>query len=179
MTKPPPSPLAARRSGPLQGRVRAPGDKSISHRALIFGALAVGETCISGLLEGEDVLHTAEAMRALGATVERTREEPGLILTRIFSIEQAQRELTKGLSLLMKLGDHGPHVIDRLAEILRRCSGPCPVYLDLVDAVGKWCRYRIREDYHVRPGSVPVGELEAILGPGMVKFLGAANGSRR
>jgi 3-phosphoshikimate 1-carboxyvinyltransferase len=49
-----------------------PGDKSISHRALILGALAVGETKVSGLLEGEDVLNTAKAMRALGARVERT-----------------------------------------------------------------------------------------------------------
>jgi 3-phosphoshikimate 1-carboxyvinyltransferase len=56
----------------LTGKVRVPGDKSISHRALILGALAVGETRISGLLEGEDVLNTAKAMRALGATVERT-----------------------------------------------------------------------------------------------------------
>jgi 3-phosphoshikimate 1-carboxyvinyltransferase len=51
-----------------------PGDKSISHRALIFGALAVGETRISGLLEGEDVLNTGAAMRALGARVERIGE---------------------------------------------------------------------------------------------------------
>ena len=65
-------PLAARPSGPLQGRARVPGDKSISHRALILGALAVGETTISGLLEGHDVLHTAEAMRMLGAHMERT-----------------------------------------------------------------------------------------------------------
>ena len=69
-----PSPLAAHRSGPLKGRLRVPGDKSISHRALIFGALAVGETWIKGLLEGEDVINTAKAMRALGATVERTGE---------------------------------------------------------------------------------------------------------
>src|ERR1700727_1230704 len=66
------TPLQARSSGPLTGRVRVPGDKSISHRALILGALAVGETRISGLLEGEDVLNTAKAMRALGAQVERT-----------------------------------------------------------------------------------------------------------
>ena len=46
------TPTAARRSGPLRGRVRVPGDKSISHRALIFGALTVGETRITGLLEG-------------------------------------------------------------------------------------------------------------------------------
>jgi len=67
-----PSPLTARRSGPLRGRVRVPGDKSISHRALILGALTVGETRISGLLEGEDVLNTGKAVRALGAHVERT-----------------------------------------------------------------------------------------------------------
>jgi 3-phosphoshikimate 1-carboxyvinyltransferase len=69
-----PAPLTARRGAPLRGRVRVPGDKSISHRALIFGALAVGETRITGLLEGEDVLCTAKAMRALGARVERTGE---------------------------------------------------------------------------------------------------------
>src|ERR1700677_1432609 len=65
------TPLTAQRNGPLQGRVRVPGDKSISHRALILGALAVGETLISGLLEGEDVLNTGKAGRALGAQVER------------------------------------------------------------------------------------------------------------
>ena len=62
--------LSARRSGPLRGRVRAPGDKSISHRALIFGALAEGLTEVEGLLEGEDVLRSAAAMRAFGAKVE-------------------------------------------------------------------------------------------------------------
>ncbi len=66
-----PHPLAARRSGALAGRVRAPGDKSISHRAFIFGLLAIGETAIEGVLEGEDVLRTAAAVRALGARVER------------------------------------------------------------------------------------------------------------
>lgn len=65
-------PLRSARAGALRGHVRVPGDKSISHRALILGALAVGETRISGLLEGEDVLNTAKAMRALGATVMRT-----------------------------------------------------------------------------------------------------------
>lgn len=69
-----PTPLESRAAGPLSGRVRVPGDKSISHRALILGALAVGKTRISGLLEGEDVLNTAKAMAALGAKVERTGE---------------------------------------------------------------------------------------------------------
>lgn len=66
------SPLKASRSSPLSGRIRVPGDKSISHRALILGALAVGETRIQGLLESEDVLNTAKAMRALGAQVARS-----------------------------------------------------------------------------------------------------------
>ena len=66
------APLIARQGGPIQGRVRVPGDKSISHRALILGALTVGETTITGLLEGGDVLRTADIMRALGARVERT-----------------------------------------------------------------------------------------------------------
>ena len=64
-------PMTARKSGPLVGTALVPGDKSISHRALIFGAMAVGETRISGLLEGQDVLDTAKAMQAFGARVER------------------------------------------------------------------------------------------------------------
>jgi len=67
-------PLTARRGGPLTGRAQVPGDKSISIRALILGALAVGETRIAGMLEGEDALNTAKAMRALGAGVERAGE---------------------------------------------------------------------------------------------------------
>jgi 3-phosphoshikimate 1-carboxyvinyltransferase len=68
-------PMTARAaSRPLSGSVRVPGDKSISHRALMLGALAVGETRIDGLLEGEDVLCTAAAVRALGAEVTRLGE---------------------------------------------------------------------------------------------------------
>ena len=67
-------PLSAERSGPLRGRARPPGDKSISHRAFIFGLLSRGETTIEGLLEGDDVLRTGEACRALGARVERVGE---------------------------------------------------------------------------------------------------------
>ena len=66
--------LTARRAGPLKGTVRTPGDKSISHRALILGALARGTTEIDGLLEGDDVKRTAAAMAAFGAGVERLGE---------------------------------------------------------------------------------------------------------
>ncbi len=72
----PPRPLTARApANPLRGRIRVPGDKSISHRALMLAGLAVGETRITGLLEGEDVLRTAAAMRALGAEV--IQDAPG------------------------------------------------------------------------------------------------------
>ena len=70
-----PAPLTARRSGPLKGTVQVPGDKSISQRALILGALAKGETRITGLLEAGDVHSTAGALRGLGA--ELTAEGPG------------------------------------------------------------------------------------------------------
>ncbi len=67
-------PMISAACGPLTGTAEVPGDKSISHRALIFGAMAVGETRITGLLEGQDVLDTASAMRAFGAQVTRLGE---------------------------------------------------------------------------------------------------------
>ena len=70
-----PQPLTLRTDGALTGTAAVPGDKSISHRALMFGALAVGETVIDGLLEGEDVHATAAALRAMGANI--VREESG------------------------------------------------------------------------------------------------------
>lgn len=63
--------LRARSAGPLRGRARPPGDKSISHRALIMGALAAGRTEVEGLLEAADVMNTAQAVRLLGAGVEK------------------------------------------------------------------------------------------------------------
>ncbi len=65
------SPLVGRAAGALKGRATVPGDKSVSHRALILGAMAVGETRITGLLAADDVLHTAEVMRKLGADISR------------------------------------------------------------------------------------------------------------
>ena len=66
-----PTPLTASLGSPLTGTIRVPGDKSISHRSLMFGALAVGRTTVKGLLESEDVLATGDAMRAVGATIEK------------------------------------------------------------------------------------------------------------
>ena len=66
-----PIPMTARAGRSLTGTAEVPGDKSISHRAIILGAMAVGETRVTGLLEGQDVLDTARAMRAFGAEVSR------------------------------------------------------------------------------------------------------------
>ena len=70
-----PIPMTSRANGPLTGTANVPGDKSISHRSLILGALCVGRTDVTGLLEGQDVLDTAKAMRAFGAEV--TQHAPG------------------------------------------------------------------------------------------------------
>lgn len=70
-----PQPATARRSPPLSGTARVPGDKSISHRSFMFGGLASGETRITGLLEGEDVMRTGQAMKAMGAHIEKYGDE--------------------------------------------------------------------------------------------------------
>ncbi len=74
-----PVPFRSSKSGPLKGTATIPGDKSISHRSLMFGGLAKGRTVIHGLLEGEDVLNTAAAMRAMGAAI--TKNDDGTWVT--------------------------------------------------------------------------------------------------
>lgn len=99
--------------GPLTGRLRVPGDKSISHRSIMFGALAVGETGVSGLLEGEDVMATAEAMRKMGATIEKHGDEWRIHGVGVGSLLQPESPLDMGNSgtstrLLMGLiASHG------------------------------------------------------------------------
>mgnify|MGYP000725322749 CR=1 FL=1 len=69
-----PTPMTSHAAGPLSGEAHVPGDKSISHRSLILGAMTVGETTVTGLLEGQDVLDTAKAMAAFGAEIDRTED---------------------------------------------------------------------------------------------------------
>ena len=69
------TPLTSHRSGALKGRLKVPGDKSISHRALIFGALSTGETTISGLLEAGDVLGTARVLGLMGVPIEKQGDQ--------------------------------------------------------------------------------------------------------
>lgn len=69
-----PVPFVSSKSGPLKGEALIPGDKSVSHRSLMFGGLAKGRTIVHGLLEGEDVLNTAAAMRAMGASITKNAD---------------------------------------------------------------------------------------------------------
>lgn len=101
-------------SGPLKGSIRVPGDKSISHRAIMFAGLAVGESTIEGLLEGEDVLSTAEAMRQMGAKVERGADGVWRVSgAGVGSLLEPQRALDMGNSgtstrlLMGLLASHG------------------------------------------------------------------------
>jgi len=91
-------PLTAFAAGPLSGRVRVPGDKSISHRALLFGALATGVTRIRGLLEAEDVINTSNALEALGVPVERTGKEWCIEGRGVGGLRQPDRALDFGNS---------------------------------------------------------------------------------
>jgi 3-phosphoshikimate 1-carboxyvinyltransferase len=87
-----PAKLIAHPVARLRGRARAPGDKSVSHRALMFGAMALGETAITGLLTGEDVLCTAAALRAMGAQIshENTNQNGGVWRVRGFGVGGGQ-----------------------------------------------------------------------------------------
>ena len=107
-------PYESMRSGPLTGRIRVPGDKSISHRSLMFGALATGATRISGLLEAGDVLGTAEILKALGASIARQADGSWLVHGRgVGGLTQPQSDLDFGNSgtgtrlMLGVLAGHG------------------------------------------------------------------------
>ena len=92
------APLVSLRSPPLKGRVRVPGDKSISHRALMLGALASGRTRITGLLEGEDVLNTGRVLAALGCPVNRAGEAWEVLGRGVGGLAQPERALDFGNS---------------------------------------------------------------------------------
>src|SRR5207237_7493189 len=88
------------------------------------------------------------------AAVERNREQPGLVLTRVLTVEQAEREFTRGLVLTLDLGVHGPTEIDTVARVLRRTPGACPVYLNLRDPTGKRAVLKVGDEFRVNAASI-------------------------
>jgi DNA polymerase-3 subunit alpha len=110
--------------------------------------------------------------------VERTREQPGLILTKLYTVEEVQREFTKAVSISLDLRDHNPLTVDTLARLFRDARGGCPVNIWVRDGAGKLAQLRVSGENGVDPNKLSVGELEAVLGPGRVKFSGLMNGNR-
>jgi DNA polymerase-3 subunit alpha len=104
-------------------------------------------------------------------TVDRRREEPTLVINRILTLEQAQRELARGLYLLLRLGRTQTDDIDRLADVLRQAPGPCPVFLTVKDASDKFCVLKLGREFAINPSNFPQDELEAILGPNSVRLM--------
>jgi len=103
--------------------------------------------------------------------VDRRREEPTLVINRILTMEQAQRELARGLYLLVQVGRAQTDDIERLGAVLRQTPGPCPVFLTLKDRADKKCLLKLSRDFAIDPNRIPQAELEAILGPNSVRLM--------
>jgi DNA polymerase-3 subunit alpha len=104
--------------------------------------------------------------------VERTREEPGLVLTRIMTIDQAKKELTRFVILSLNVDDHRQDHIDRLAAVFRQHRGPCPVELHIRDRQGKRARLKVGDGFYVNASQLPIRLIDEILGPNRVAFFG-------
>jgi DNA polymerase-3 subunit alpha len=104
-------------------------------------------------------------------TVDRRREEPTLVINRILTMEQAQRELARGLYLLLRLGRTRTDDIDRLGAVLRQAPGTCPVFLTIKDGADKFCVVKLGREFAVNPSTFPQEELETILGPNSVRLM--------
>jgi len=111
-------------------------------------------------------------------TVERNRDEPGLILTRVLTMEQGQKERTTGLVLLMSLRHHLPSQMESIAQVLQRSRGNVPVFLHVQDAAGKWLKLKASDEFRINPATLPKEDLEVILGPGRVEFARQGSGGR-
>ncbi|MFL5331241.1 MAG: DNA polymerase III subunit alpha [Gemmataceae bacterium] len=104
--------------------------------------------------------------------IEHRGEEPLLVMSRVFDIDTARREMTKGLVLKLELGQHQPAIMDDVAKVLCKTPGSCPVYVQILDAAGKRAVLRAAPNFQVNPADVKVGELESLLGDGKVMFTG-------
>jgi DNA polymerase-3 subunit alpha len=104
--------------------------------------------------------------------IEQRGEEPQFVISRVLTIDTARKELTKGLVLRLELGRFGVQNIEEAAKVLRKTPGPCPVYVQISDGVGKKAVLRAGERFRVNPAEVRLGELESLFGPNCVMFTG-------
>jgi DNA polymerase-3 subunit alpha len=103
-------------------------------------------------------------------TVERNREEPGVVLTRLLTLKDAAQELARGVQILVKLRCK-PATMDALGEILQRSRGHCPVYLVVRDDTNRDCILQLGRDYRVNPHVIDLSALEGLFGIGSVKLV--------
>jgi DNA polymerase-3 subunit alpha len=113
------------------------------------------------------------------ASVERTREEPGLVITRVLTLDQAQKERTTGLVVDLSLAAHAPTHIESMVRVLQRAPGNCPVFVYVRDGAGKVLRLKAGDGLKVNPATLPKSELEMIVGTGRVHFARPGNGNGR
>jgi DNA polymerase-3 subunit alpha len=104
-------------------------------------------------------------------TVDRSREEVNVVLTRILSPEHARRELARALYLLLRLGQHGNDEVDRIGQVLQKSPGPCPVYLTIKDGADRFAVLRLGRDFAINPATLVQDDLESLLGPGGVRLM--------
>jgi DNA polymerase III subunit alpha len=102
--------------------------------------------------------------------VERNRDEPGLVINRVLSVEQARRELARGLYLKVVLGRHDDNTIDAIGYLLKQTPGPCPVYLVVRDAANKDAVLKLGREFAINPSTFLCDELERLLGEEGVKL---------
>jgi DNA polymerase III subunit alpha len=107
-----------------------------------------------------------------GVVEYQEREDPILVLRKLMTIDQAKKELTKGLILRMNLHQHDPDVVEVISRELKRAPGPCVVYLQVSDSSGRKAQFKLDDEHRVHPGNVNVEHLEMILGGGAVLFTG-------
>lgn len=112
-------------------------------------------------------------------TVDRTQDRPVVVLNRIYTLEQAKQELTRGLRVRISSDAYSDKQLEQLGRLLRRAPGGCPVTLVISDPAGKRCRLKLGAGYQVNPTALPIEELEMLVGTGAVEFHGGGNGNGR
>ena len=127
----------------------------------------------------DDYLANKEAVRDenvcfVKATIDRSREKPGLIVNRILTVDQAQREATRGLLVKLLSGTHSEEMISRIGQMLQRTPGRCPVFLEVTDPGGRRAVLRLGEPFAVDVNRLVIGELETLLGAGQVHYIAAS-----
>src|SRR5262249_9203642 len=104
------------------------------------------------------------------------RDEPSLVITRILDLEQAQKERTTGVWIMLHLSEHSEEHLRLIERALRRAPGKCPVFLRLQDAAGRFCDLKVSSDLGINPTTFPRAELEELLGKGRVVWSRHGNG---